>query len=273
MSSVPKYEVVFVGAGMMATAMVKSLLKAGTYQAGQIACCSAPDGTAERLQEATGIAIVDADATGGFQANVLVLACKPQQLTTLSEAVIANAEGALLISILAGTTIDKLSAKFPTARNVVRVMPNTPGSIGEGISAYAPKVHLNAADIVPVHGLLAALGEYLEVAEERIDAVTAISGSGPAYLFYFAEALIVSAKALGFNDADAAKLARKTITGSAALLAASDKAPDELRLQVTSPGGTTQAAIESMQVDDLIGLVKKATTAARDRSIELSQLD
>ena len=267
----PIYKITFIGAGRMASAMIRSLLRSGKYTPGELACCSAKDGTGEALVQETGIHLIDLEGNSPFQSETIVLACKPQQLNTVSQIVVDAAQGALMVSILAGTTLEKLSAKFSDARSLVRVMPNTPGSIGEGMSAYACNTNLEE-DRVVVETLLSSMGEFIEVKEPELDAITAVSGSGPAYLFLFVEAMYEAALKQGFSDDVAMQLAKKTVIGSAKLLEQSGIEPSELRRQVTSPGGTTLAAIESFQANSFNEIVAKAVQAAHDRSVELGKL-
>lgn len=257
----------------MASAMIRSLLRSGHYSPNELACCSAKDGTAESLVADTGIGLIDLEAGTTFTTDSMVLACKPQQLHTLADAVVKAARGSLLVSILAGTPLRKLETKLPECRNLVRVMPNTPGSVGAGMSAYSPASSLQDRDRDTVEILLKSMGAYIEVKEAELDGVTAISGSGPAYLFLFVEALYEAAKEQGFTDDVAMLLAKQTVIGSATLLAESGTDPAELRHQVTSPGGTTQAAIQQFQADGFAATVARAVQAAHDRSVELGQLD
>jgi len=256
----------------MASAMIRSLLRSGAFTVGDIACCSAKDGTAESLASETGIKLIDLDKIPSFSTHTMVLACKPQQLNSISETVIQSSKGCLLVSILAGTTLSKLNSRFPSARNLVRVMPNTPGSVGAGMSAYAPQMELSSEDRSIVEQLLGSMGAYIAVQERELDAITAISGSGPAYLFLFVEAMQEAAIHQGFSPEVAMLLAKQTVIGSAKLMELSEFEPKELRRQVTSPGGTTQAAIESFQSSNFNAIVSKAVQAAHDRSVELGKL-
>ena len=265
------YKITFVGAGRMASAMIKSLLRSDLYQAEEIACCSAKDGTAEKLVAETHIGMIDPESDLQFNTDTMVLACKPQQLHSVSPTLVANTNGSLLISILAGTRIATLTGKFDHVRNTVRVMPNTPGSIGEGISAFSPARPLTDTDRQTVENVLHSMGQTLEVDESQLDAVTAVSGSGPAYLFLFVEGLYHAALKEGFDETTAMQLAKQTVIGSAKLLEQSGESPEALRIQVTSPNGTTHAAIESFQQNRFIEIVAEAVEAARKRSIELGQ--
>jgi len=266
------FGVFFIGAGMMGGSMVRSLIRGNAFGPDQIGCCSAKDGTAEKLAKETGIAVVDFDEGHPPSTHVLVLACKPQQLAALSPTITEGFKDALLISILAGTPISKIRNRFPTARAIVRAMPNTPGSIGAGITAWASDQPLSPEDASAVATVLRSLGEVIHTQESELDAVTAISGSGPAYLFLFTEALEKAAREFGFDEATALKLARQTMIGAAKLMSESPLHPSELRRQVTSPGGTTQAAVGSFEQGGLHDLVRSAAQAAHARSIELSKL-
>lgn len=207
-----------------------------------------------------------------FPVSACVVALKPQVLRTEAPhlAFVARS-GALMLSIAAGTSIKALRRAWGRDASIVRAMPNLPGSIGRGISAlYAPPriAHRHRA---MAESLLAGLGQTLWVSrEELIDVVTAVSGSGPAYLFLFAECLAAAARAQGLPVAAAERLARATVTGAGALLDADPRAPAELRRDVTSPCGTTEAALKVlMERDGLAALIAKAVAAAHARAAEL----
>tara|TARA_B100001093_G_scaffold188226_1_gene180767 strand:- start:117 stop:926 length:810 start_codon:yes stop_codon:yes gene_type:complete len=265
--------VAFVGAGKMVSAIVKSLLHTSSFKPSDLVCCSARDGTSERLAEETGIQrsnslleMLDSSP------EVLVLGCKPQQLAELPSEVSDKTAGIIVLSIMAGITLERLREAFPKARNIVRSMPNTPGQIGEGVTGYLFAQGPSSGDAQLVNKVLSSLGEACLVEfEDDIDRVTAISGSGPAYLFEFACALEKAAEDIGLSPDLAEKLSRQTIVGAAKLIEQSGLHPEELRNQVTSPNGTTQAALESFSSSQLREIVIKAANAARERSIELSR--
>jgi len=268
-----KDRLAFIGAGKMVTAIVSSLLRSQSFRADQIICCSANDGTSEKLAAATGIKRANSlTEILDFQPSLLILGCKPQQLDTISQLLDGQKVDCLVLSIMAGIPLDRLTTTFPDACNIIRSMPNTPGQIGEGITGYVfskPPTPTNQSLITDV---LSALGKSAKLqSEEDIDRVTAVSGSGPAYLFEFACALEAAAKQIGLTDPLAHQFAIQTITGSAKLLAESKLHPEELRDQVTSPNGTTQAALDSFQSNALREIVHKAVKAARERSVELSR--
>ena len=209
--------------------------------------------------------------------SACVVAIKPQVLKGEAPALAGFAaakgkqQGALMLSIAAGTSIAAMTAAWGAKSRIIRAMPNTPGAIGAGISGLFAARGATAADRKLASDLLAALGEVVWVAkEDLIDSVTAVSGSGPAYLFLMAEALTAAGIAEGLPPAIAEKLARTTVAGAGALLAA-DKAPaSALREAVTSPGGTTAAALGVLMADDgLPALMKRAVAAARKRAEEL----
>ncbi len=261
--------IAFIGAGKMAGAIVKGLIARGVAPA-RIACTCGDDPTGPALAQKTGIVFeknVDALLE---KADIVVLACKPQQLADVR--VPANVAQKLFISILAGVTLEKLSAKLGKARNIVRSMPNLTGQIGRGITAYASKSPLEKSDLEAVERVLGSLGEVLALPEGSLDAVTAVSGSGPAYVFEFVAAFRAAAEGCGLAPDIAKQLVMATMDGSLALLEQSSLSPEELRDAVTSKGGTTAAALEVFKQADLRGAVQAAVKAACARSAELSRL-
>jgi len=226
-------------------------------------------------QKARVLIVPSIEAVKAKRVRACVIALKPQILK--SEAVrlktIAQS-GALMLSIAAGTTIAFLKQSCGTKAKVIRAMPNTPGSIGKGITAiFAPK-GVSPQQKALAESLLMALGDTVWVKQEnQIDAVTAVSGSGPAYVFLFVEALADAGEAEGLPRKVAERLARATIMGAGALLEADPAEPAVLRQNVTSPGGTTQAALDVfMASDGLPPLVRKAVAAANRRAGELGRL-
>ncbi len=265
-------KIAFIGAGKMVSAIVRSLLREKTFSPDQISCCSAKDGTSEKLSQSTGIARFESvEEMLSASPSVLVLGCKPQQLGELPSTIADKTPNCLILSIMAGITIHRLSEVFPNARNIVRSMPNTPGQIGHGVTGYFFAHSSSPEDQDCINKILSALGTAHELAEEDdLDRITAISGSGPAYVFEFTCALEEAARAIGLSANLARELAHRTVTGAAHLMESSDLHPKELRDQVTSPNGTTQAALESFSADELRTIVRHAVEAARTRSIELS---
>ena len=266
------HKIAFIGAGKMVSAIVKSLLHAKTFQPDEIACCSANDGTSDLLSSETGVhRSPNVEEMIALRPSILVLGCKPQQLSEIPPEINQLSEGMLILSIMAGITLERLKKVFPMARNIVRSMPNTPGQIGSGITGYLFASNPSQEDRETIHKVLSSLGQVREVAEETdIDRVTAISGSGPAYIFEFTSALVEAGKKMGLSAELSRDLALHTVLGAAKLMEKSNFTPEELRNQVTSPNGTTQAALESFSNDQLREIVSRAAHAARDRSVELS---
>ncbi len=264
-------KIAFLGAGRMASAMVDGLLAKKAAAPPDLACTGGDDDTARLLSARTGIA-APADLNSLLkQADTVVLACKPQQLAGLDARLAELTAGKLVVSILAGKRLDRLAQIFPRARNLVRAMPNTPGQIGAGITGWCALKDLAATDRAIVNTVLGALGKMVEVGEAQLDAVTALSGSGPAYVFEFAAALRDAGEAAGLPRAAAYQLAVETILGSAKLMAQSAVEAEELRNQVTSPNGTTFAGLKRMEARDFRGLIRETVLAAKLRSEELSK--
>jgi pyrroline-5-carboxylate reductase len=212
------------------------------------------------------------DAIGTICPRACLVALKPQILKTEVAALKPVAQsGALMLSIAAGTSIAAMRRAWDGNARIVRAMPNTPGSIGRGITALYAGKGTTAKDRALAGTLLAALGETVWVKQESdIDVVTAVSGSGPAYVFLLVEALAAAAEAEGLPRALAEKLARATITGSGALLDADPSPPETLRRNVTSPHGTTEAALKILMAKNgFAPLLRRAVAAARRRAREL----
>lgn len=264
-------KIVFIGAGRMATAIVHGLLEREHYAPGEIACTCGEDPTGPALAETTGIHFFKDITQALYETEAVVLACKPQQFTAIDQNLADAAAGKLVLSILAGTPLARLSDTFSKARNVVRTMPNTPGQIGAGVTAFAPLRELSEKDSTIVENTLSSLGNFHEVEEEDLDAVTALSGSGPAYVFEFAAALREAGVSAGLPYELAASLSVDTLLGAAMLLAESNDSPEDLRDAVTSPGGTTAAALQVLEDCGFRDLIDQAVAAAKARSIELAE--
>ena len=261
----------FLGAGRMASAIVEGLLAKKVCSPADLVCTDGGDDTARQLATRTGIRAVSDLPALLAAADAVVLACKPQQLAGLDPRVPELSAGKLVISILAGKRLDRLAQAFPQARNIVRAMPNTPGQIGAGITAWCALKPLVETDRARVDAILGSLGQVVELAEAQLDAVTGLSGSGPAYVFEFAAALRDAGEAAGLPRETAWKLARETLLGSARLLSQSGAEPETLRDQVTSPKGTTFAGLQRMAARDFRGLIRETVIAATDRSKDLSR--
>jgi pyrroline-5-carboxylate reductase len=263
--------IAFIGAGNMGFAMLRGLIASGAMPAAKLHAC---DLNMERLQgQAATLGFkAEPDALSAVQSSqVIVLATKPQGFAELLPQLAPHIKSdQLVVSIAAGQTLGILQGYFP-AVPVIRVMPNTPGLIGEGVSAYCMGTEADTEHALVVEALLKPLGRVLRVDEKNMDAVTALSGSGPAYIFLFMEALQAAGQALGLSEQDSFGLAAETIRGAAGMIIQKEFSPAVLREKVTSPGGTTAAAIKVFEEGGLRELTLKAMTAARDRSIELGK--
>jgi pyrroline-5-carboxylate reductase len=260
-----------IGAGRMGGALLKGWIARKTGPV--IVVEPKPSPELRKLARQKKIALVDAPSqVKAKKLSACVVALKPQILKGEAPVLADFARsGALMISIAAGTHTKSLFQAWGRKARIVRAMPNTPGAIGRGITGLYAAKGATQADKRKATQLLAALGETIWVAkEDLIDSVTAVSGSGPAYLFLMAEAMTEAGIAEGLPRAQAEQLARATVAGAGALLAA-DKAPaSRLREAVTSPGGTTAAALQVLMADDgLAALMKRAIHAARKRAEEL----
>jgi pyrroline-5-carboxylate reductase len=210
-------------------------------------------------------------ATNVAAADALLLVVKPQDMASVLEEIKGSINpSAVVITFAAGKTISFISNALGTGNPVIRVMPNTPTMVGAGMAAASMGAGVTDVHKQFVVGFLAATGKVIEVAEELQNAVTATSGSGPAYFFAFVEAMVAGAKELGLSEADATTLTVQTIVGAAKLLDESGKSATTLRENVTSPNGTTAAALASFASSDLNSMVAKAMKAASDRSQELA---
>jgi pyrroline-5-carboxylate reductase len=264
--------IAFIGGGNMARSLIGGLVARG-MPAGAIRVAEPVVEVREALIRDFGIStFVDAHAAID-DAATWVLAAKPQVLRTICEdlAIAAQRQQPLVISIAAGITTVQLERWLGGDIGVVRAMPNTPAQLGAGVTGLFANTHVDAGGRQLAERLLATAGQTVWLEDEiMMDAVTAVSGSGPAYVFLLAEAMIAAARSEGLPAGTARTLALQTILGAARMLTEGDAEPSELRRRVTSPDGTTQAAIESFEAGGLGTLVATAIHAARERSRELS---
>jgi pyrroline-5-carboxylate reductase len=258
-----------IGAGNMGEALIAGLIAYGETPT-NIAVCEKRTERAVELTGRYGISISEiADAVRNADAVLLVV--KPQDMASvLAEVGSAINPAAVVVSFAAGKKIDFITTNLGKSNSVIRVMPNTATMVGAGMAAISLGTGVTPAQREFVAGFLAKSGQVVQVAEELQDAVTATSGSGPAYFFAFVEAMVAGAKELGLSSEVATQLTIQTLVGAAKLLAESGKTATELRENVTSPNGTTAAALNSFSDGDLTELVAKSMKAARDRSIELA---
>ncbi len=262
-------KVAVIGAGVMGEALITALISSGVNP-DQITISEKREERARELIAQYSIKAAPL-ATNVANAEALLLVVKPQDMASvLAEIKGSINPGSVVISFAAGKTISFISNALGTGNPVVRVMPNTPTLVGEGMAAASMGTGVSVAQREFILGFLGATGKVIEVSEDLQDAVTATSGSGPAYFFAFIEAMVAGARQLGLSEEDATTLTIQTIVGAAKLLDESGKSATTLRENVTSPNGTTAAALASFGSDNLNLIVAKAMKAARDRSQELA---
>jgi len=259
----------FIGAGNMAEAFIRGLLAKQVIAAQQIIATDVRPDRLEQLRRQFKIRTESENAAAARQADVIVLAVKPQQMSA-ALATLGARPATLIISIAAGITTARLERELGGRAHVVRVMPNTPALVGAGAAALCAGQFAGPEDMQTATAILQAVGIVVPVDEPDLDAVTALSGSGPAYVFLVAEALIQAGVAAGLAPAVARRLAIQTVAGAGRLLAESAAEPAELRRQVTSPGGTTEAAVKVLVDRQLPEIFREAVAAAARRSRELS---
>jgi pyrroline-5-carboxylate reductase len=267
MESMPK--VGLIGAGIMGEAIISALTTYGLNPN----LITISEKRSERIEELTKKYSINSDnlANNVSKAQVLLLVVKPQDLGEVLEEVKGHISSeALIVTFAAGKSISFVKDAIGKENPIIRVMPNSPILLGEGMSAISTSHSVTAEQRDFVTGFLSAAGKTIEVDESLQDAVTATSGSGPAYFFAFVESMISGAVELGLNQKDATSLTVQTIVGAAKMLEGSGKTAAVLRENVTSPNGTTAAALASFTDDGLEQLVSKAMKAARDRAQELA---
>ena len=260
--------IAFIGGGNMAAALIGGLRQAG-LPAGAIQVVEPFEAQRQRLAQQHGVAAVAAAGPVLAGCGIVVWAVKPQLFAEAAAPCAPFVGAALQLSVMAGIRSDTL-VRASGSERVVRSMPNTPALIGQGIAGLYAREAVGADERAAVEEVLRPTGRLLWVArEEDLDAVTALSGSGPAYVFYFIEAMMQAARDMGLSEANGRALAQATFAGATALAVASDEAPSVLRERVTSKGGTTHAAITSMEADGVKAAFVKAMRAAQQRAREL----
>ena len=261
--------ITFIGGGNMCSALIGGLLAKGQSPSDM----RVVDPVAEqrdRISSRHGVAVFGAIEAAALESDTVVMAVKPQQMREAATALAPLLKGQLVLSVAAGIRATDLSRWLGGHSRIVRCMPNTPALIGEGITGLAALPGLSPADQRATDAILGAVGQTVWVDHEGLlDAVTAVSGSGPAYVFYFMEAMHKAALGLGLNDDQARRLTLATFNGAARLAAQSDEPPAVLRERVTSKGGTTAAALAVMGEHQVQAHIRLALAAAQKRSVEL----
>ena len=273
----------FIGAGNMAEAMVGALIQSETVDASRITVCDISRERLDLFQNRFGVQTVS-DSVSLFQlSDIVVLSVKPQVMMTVLKEIepcrfLPDTKKRCVISIAAGVRLEKLESVFynqvaEEMRNklaLIRVMPNTPCLAFSGMSVMSANPYATSEDIEITRAMLASMGSVMELPEADLDAVTAMSGSGPAYVFYFLEAMIEAGKRLHLDENTATVLACETFKGALALMDMTGESPETLRRKVTSPGGTTEAAIRALDQADVQEVFIDAIRAAKERSVALS---
>ena len=260
-----------VGGGRMGSALLSGWLF-DSLDKGRVAVVEPDRASADRLAETyRGMIVVPSPDRLVARPSVVVLAVKPQVMDSVLPS-LAHYGDSLFLSIAAGRTIASFTTVLGNHAAIVRAMPNTPAAIGRGMSVCVANALVSAAQRQICTGLLQAVGDVAWIDKEaQMDAVTALSGSGPAYVFHLIEAMAAAGQALGLDEALAEKLARQTVIGAGALVDESSDAPSVLRQNVTSPGGTTEAALDVLMAEGgLVALMRTAMDAAAKRSKDLS---
>jgi pyrroline-5-carboxylate reductase len=262
--------IAFIGGGNMASAIIGGLLKRGA-PASSIQVVEPFEEARTRLKEKFGVSVREAPSPHLTSATLVVWAVKPQTFKDAALDTRFHTKTALHLSVAAGITSSSI-AHWLGSEHIVRAMPNTPALVGKGMTALFARPAVTAAGRAMVDRVIQTTGDHLWLDDEsQLDAVTALSGSGPAYVFYFIEAMIEAGVAMGLTREQAHQLAVGTFVGASALAKASDEPIEILRSRVTSKGGTTHAAITSMEQDNVKTLFMRAMSAARQRAKEMGQ--
>jgi pyrroline-5-carboxylate reductase len=268
------YDLAFVGAGNMAEAIARGLISTNTLAPNKMIAADVSEARRALFERELGITPVADPVEAVKEASAILLAVKPQQMADALKGIgaVIN-DKTLVISIAAGinTRFIETNLGLGTHWKVVRTMPNTPMLVGLGAVGIAAGAFATKADVAAASRFFAPAAEVVQVSEEMLDAVTALSGSGPAYVFYLLEHMIAAGVAMGLSKEQSELLAKQTVLGAASMAKTSPDSPTELRRKVTSPNGTTQAAIESMDASAVGINIEKAIAAACARSIELGK--
>ena len=262
-----------IGCGKMGTVLVEGAIRSGVVSAAEVMGCDPFAGSREAFAQATGSQVFSEITEIAAASEVLLLCTKPQDaLAALADAAkSANGQNRLVISIAAGVTLAALEAAVPENFRVIRAMPNTPALVGRGAAGFCLGTRANLDDAQGAQSLLGAVGLAVQVPEKLMDAVTGLSGSGPAYVYLVIEALADGGVRAGLPRADAVRLAAQTVLGAAAMVLETGEHPAVLKDMVTSPGGTTIAGLAELERHGLRSALIEAVGAATRRSAELGK--
>ena len=267
----------FLGAGSMNGSILRGVLAAGTG-AGSVRATTRSAQSAQALHRETGVSVsageedAEANRAAVRGADVVLLGVKPYGILDLAREIAPALEPeTVVVSVAAGVTLDALQKALPQGQPVVRCMPNTPSSVGRGVLSVTPGEHTTSEQLEAVKAVLSAVGTVVEVPERLIRAVTGVSGSGPAYVFYLAEAMQHAGEQLGLDPETARVLAKETVSGAGVLLSPEDADPAALRKAVTSPGGTTEQAITTFDQKGLREIVAAGAEASAAKGDEMEK--
>lgn len=261
-----------IGAGKIGSAIARGIIKAGLVAKDQVMASDVSDALREAVQKEIGIAVTPDNGRVCEFADNVILAVKPEIVDSVAKEVGTKlGKSKLLVSVAAGVPLSRLEANLAQGARVVRVMPNIPCVVGAGAAGFARGTHATARDMEQIGLILNSFGIALPVEEKYLDAVTGLSGSGPAYVFLFIESLADGGVQMGLSREVALKLALQTVYGSALMALESTKHLVELRHEVTSPGGTTMAGLFALEQKGFRGTVMEAVVSATRRSQELGK--
>lgn len=263
-------KIALIGAGAMGEALLSGILNSGVSGA-HVMVAEIREARANELSETYAVTCSDAQ-TAVANADLILVVVKPQDVATvLKDISPVLSPTALVVSFAAGITTQSISAQLPAGQPIVRVMPNTPALVGQGMSGVSPGEHCSDEQLAQVIQLLNSVGQTVVIPEQLQDALTAVSGSGPAYVFYLMEAMTDAGVELGLEESIVRQLVTQTIFGAATLVKETNELPETLRNRVSSPNGVTVAAINTLDEHQVRQAMKAAMQAAVKRSIELGQ--
>lgn len=262
----------FIGCGRMGSALLEGALRANIVTAPEVWIFDPYPGAAEAVAEKTGVNIAANNSEVIRKCDLVLLACKPYHVVDiLGEISDELPENTVILSIAAGVTLARMEASCPEGTRIIRIMPNTPSLIGDGASGIAAGTCATESDLSAARQLLESVGIVEVVTESQLDAVTGLSGSGPAYVYTFIESLAAQAVKEGLTEETALRLATQTVIGAARMVETTGLPPATLRDQVTSPGGTTLAGLAALTAEGFDSTIAAGVSAATERSREIAE--
>lgn len=253
-----------IGAGVMGNALMKGLTQTGIVQPNQVWAAARTEATCKRIRENLGVTACTDYKQNLAESEVVIICVKPSTVGKVLEYIRSSnlPEDALVISIAAGTSLDYIERHLGRKNPVIRAMPNTPAIVGQGVTVLCPGTHVQSADIETAHGIFEAIGETMELEESHLDAITGLSGSGPAYIYLMIEALADGGVRVGLPREVALKIVTQTVLGAAMMVKESDRHPAALRDDVTTPAGCTIAGLLIMEDGKIRSVLARAVEEA-----------